>query len=393
MSLKFKKFIPFFLPFIGQEEIEGVIDTLKSGWLTTGPKVKEFEKGFASFVGTKYALATSSCTAALHLSLEVLGLKETDEVITSPMTFAATAEVIRYFKAKPVFADIQPDTMNIDPKKILAYLEITNISKVKAIIPIHFAGHPCDMDAIMEIAKKYNLKVIEDAAHGFPAKYRGKMIGTIGDTTCFSFYPNKNITTGEGGMITTKNRKWAEQIRIMSLHGISKDAWKRYMARGSWYYKIIAPGYKYNLTDIAAAIGLAQLKKTKLFLKRRNEIVFIYNKTLKEIPEIEIPPVKDDIEHSWHLYIIKLNLERLSIDRNKFIELLKQRGIICAVHYIPLHLHPYYRRLYGYKAKDYPIAYNTYKRIISLPLYPQMTNEDVEYVLSTIKDVIRQNKR
>jgi len=256
-----KRFIPFSLPWIEQQEIEGVIDTLKSGWLTTGSKVKEFEEKFAALVGAKYAVALNSCTAALHLALEVIGLKGGEEVITSPMTFAATAEVIRYFKAKPVFVDIQPDTMNIDPQKILAYLENVNTSKVKALIPVHFAGHPCDMDAIVRIAKKYNLKVIEDAAHAFPAKYKGKTIGTIGDITCFSFYANKNITTAEGGMATTENKKWADQIKCMSLHGISKDAWKRYTAKGSWYYEIIAPGYKYNLTDIAAAIGLAQLEK------------------------------------------------------------------------------------------------------------------------------------
>ena len=388
-----ERFIPFSLPSIEQQEIEGVIETLKSGWLTTGPKVKEFEEKFATLVGAKYAVALNSCTAALHLALEVIGLKVGEEVITSPMTFAATAEVIRYFKAKPVFVDIQPDTLNIDPQKILAYLENTDISKVKAIIPVHFAGHPCDMDIIMEIAKKYNLKVIEDAAHAFPSKYKGKNIGVIGDITCFSFYANKNITTGEGGMATTENKKWAEQMQCMSLHGISKDAWKRYTAKGSWYYEIIAPGYKYNLTDIAAAIGLAQLEKVNIFWQRRKEIVSMYNQAFKEMPEIETPFLKNNIEHSWLLYVIKLKLERLSIDRNQFIELLREKGISCSVHFIPLHIHPYYRHLYKYKPEDYPIAYSTYQRIVSLPLYPKMSEEDVKYVISAVKEVIKQNKK
>jgi len=386
------KFIPFSLPYIDEEEINAVKETLTSGWLTTGPKVKEFEREFADFVGAKHAVAVNSCTAALHLALEAIDLKEGDEVITSPMTFAATAEVVRYFKAKPVFVDIQPDTMNIDPQKIAEYLHNADISKVKAILPVHYAGHPCDMDKIIEIARNYNLKVIEDAAHAFPARYKGKMIGTIGDITCFSFYPTKPITTGEGGMAATNNPEWAERMQIMSLHGISKDAWKRYTTKGSWYYEIIAPGYKYNLTDIAAAIGLAQLKKATLFLEKRRQIAFMYNQAFKDMPEIEIPFVKKDVEHSWHLYVIKLNLERLSIDRNQFIEALREKNIGCSVHFIPLHIHPYYQKTYGYRPEDYPVAYNVYQRIVSLPIYPKMTDEDVDRVISAVKEVVKTYK-
>ncbi len=383
-----KHFIPFFLPSISEEEIEAVVETLKSGWLTTGPKVKEFEREFAEFVGARYAVAVNSCTAALHLALEAIGLKEGDEVITSPMTFAATAEVIRYFKAKPIFVDIQEDTLNIDPQKILQYLESNKSHRVKAIIPVHYGGHPCDMDEIIEIARHYNLKVIEDAAHTLPAKYKGKMIGTIGDITCFSFYPTKPITTGEGGMATTNNPEWAERMQVMSLHGISKDAWKRYTAKGSWYYEIIAPGYKYNLTDIAASLGLVQLKKAQAFLERRKQIASMFNEAFKNMPEIEIPSVKSYVEHSWHLYVIKLNLERLSISRDQFIEILKEKGIGCSVHFIPLHIHPYYRRTYGYRPEDYPVAYEVYKRIISLPIYPKMTDEDVQWVIDVVKEIV-----
>ena len=387
-----KKFIPFCLPYITNEELVAVIKTLKSGWITTGPKVKEFEKEFAKFLEAKYAVAVNSCTAALHLALEAIGLKEGDEVITTPMTFAATAEVIRYFKAKPIFVDIQPDTMNIDPQKILEYLE-TNHSKVKAIIPVHYAGHPCDMDSIMEIAKNFNLKVIEDAAHAFPAKYNGKMIGTIGDITCFSFYATKNITTAEGGMATTKNQEWASRMQIMSLHGINRDAWKRYSKEGSWYYEIIAPGYKYNLTDIAAAIGIMQLKKANIFWERRKQIASMYNEAFKDLEEIEIPYVAKNVEHSWHLYVIKLNLDMLTIDRNRFIEELKQKGIGTSVHFIPLHIHPYYRETYGFHPQDYPIAYNVYQKIISLPIYPKMSDEDVEKVIEAVKNIIKQYKK
>ncbi|MFQ5965717.1 MAG: DegT/DnrJ/EryC1/StrS family aminotransferase [Candidatus Scalinduaceae bacterium] len=410
-----KKIIPFALPLIEEDEKREVLEVLESGWITTGLKVKQFEQEFSSFIGSKHAIAVNSCTAALHLALEAIGIQEGDEVIIPSMTFAATAEVIRYFNARPVIVDIDPHSMNIDPVKIedilLGCKELgvsrKNSSRVKAIIPVHFAGLSCDMDAIIEIANRYNLKVIEDAAHSFPTTYNGRMVGTIGDITCFSFYATKTITTGEGGMITTDNDEYTERMQIMSLHGISHDAWKRYSSEGSWYYEIVAPGFKYNLTDIAAAIGLVQLKKAVSMCNRRKKIASIYNEAFRDIPEIEIPvdretgswenvkveKLKDGIVNSWHLYVIKLNLEMLDIDRNQFIDELKEIGIGTSVHFIPLHIHPYYHDIYGYKPQDFPVAYETYKRIISLPIYPKMTDEDVERVVEAVWNVVRKHKR
>jgi len=387
--------IPFHKPYITEDEIEMVVNSMKSGWLTTGLKCFEFERAFAEHIGCKHAVAVNSATAALHLALEAIGLKKGDVVITSPMTFAATAEVIRYFNAEPAFVDIDPETMNIDVTKLeekVSYL-IAGGVRIKAIMPVHFAGQPCDMDSIMTIAHKYNLKVIEDAAHALPAKYKGRIVGNIGDITCFSFYATKNITTGEGGMAVTDNSEWAERIRIMSLHGISKDAWKRYTSEGKWYYEIIAPGYKYNMTDMAAALGIAQLRKIDFFHQRRNEIASQYNEAFKDLSQITIPGVKDNIQHSWHLYVIKLNPEYLSIGRDQFMEELKSRGICTSVHFIPLHIHPYYRETYGFKPDDFPVAYETFRRIISLPIYPKMTDEDVGRVVEAVNEVTDMNKK
>ncbi|HUL38168.1 MAG TPA: DegT/DnrJ/EryC1/StrS aminotransferase family protein [Thermodesulfobacteriota bacterium] len=396
-------FLPFSQPSIEEEEINGVLEVLKSGWITTGPKVKLFEREFADYIGCKHAIAVNSCTAALHLALEAIGIQEGDEIITSPMTFAATGEVIRYFNAKPIFVDIDPVTMNLNVQMLKEVIEKKwgdgSKAKLKAILPVHYAGYPCDMDALMAIASEYKLKIIEDAAHAFPARYQGKMIGTIGDITCFSFYATKNITTGEGGMITTDNEEYAERARIMSLHGISKDAWKRYTAEGSWYYEIIAPGYKYNLTDIAAALGVAQLRKADIFLARRAHIATLYNEAFRDLSEIDLPMGKggwadrNGTKHSWHLYVIKLNLENLTVDRNKFIDELKTRGIGTSVHFIPLHLHPYYLKVFGYKPEDFPVAYQTYRRIISLPIYAKMTDKNAEEVIGAVVDVIRKHRR
>jgi len=399
-------FLPFAMPSITEEEIQAVVETLRTGWITTGPKAKQFEEDFATFIGCKYAVAVNSCTAALHLALEAVGVQEGDGIITSPMTFAATAEVIHYFRARPIFVDIDPVTMNIDPNKIECYLSscLERRSKLpKAIIPVHYAGRPCEMGPIMEIARRYRLAVIEDAAHAFPASYGDKIVGTIGDLTCFSFYATKNISTGEGGMITTENEEWAERMRIMSLHGISKDAWKRYTAEGSWYYEILAPGYKYNLTDIAAVIGIVQLKRANALWRRRIHIASCYHDALKDFAEIEVPEMNDGrsldggdkngYRHGWHLYVIKLNLETLDIDRDRFIGELKQRKIGTSVHFIPLHIHPYYRDTFGYKPEDFSAAYKTYKRVISLPIYPRMLDSDVEKVIEAVTDVVTLHKK
>lgn len=381
--------LSYHIPEITNAEVQSVIETLRTGWLTTGPKVKQFEKEFARYVGCRHALAVNSGTAALHLALDAIGIKDGDEVIVPTMTFAATAEVVLYSKAKPVLVDCQSDTLNMDPNKVEAAIT----SRSKAIIPVHYAGQPCEMDPILQIAKRHNLKVVEDAAHALPASYRGKKIGIIGDITCFSFYATKPITTGEGGMLTTQNAEYAERIGIMSLHGISKDAWKRYTSEGSWYYEILYPGYKYNLTDIAAAIGLEQLKKCDQFWESRKRIATIYNYAFADVPEIRTPAYSPSVQHAWHLYVIQLQLERLRIGRSQFIEALKKEGIGTSVHFIPLHLHPFYRDTFGYKPQDFPMASAAFERIISLPIYPRMTEADVETVIAAVKKLAKENSR
>jgi dTDP-4-amino-4,6-dideoxygalactose transaminase len=383
------QFLPFHIPEIGEDEIESVIDTLRSGWLTTGPKVKQFEEEFAKSIGSSHAVAVNSGTAALHLALEAVEINEGDEVIMSTMTFAATGEVVLYFKARPVLVDCRPDTLNLDPDQ----LEKAITSKTKAIIPVHTGGQSCEMDRIQQVAKQHNLKVIEDAAHALPARYRGKMVGTIGDITCFSFYATKTITTGEGGMATTDNPEWAERMRIMSLHGISKDAWKRYTSEGSWYYEILYPGYKYNLTDIAAAIGIEQLKKCNRFWEVRQRYAALYNQGFQDVPAITTPHVAQDVQHAWHLYIIQLDLEQLQIGRSEFVELLKKMNIGTSVHFIPLHLHPYYRDTFGYRPEDFPNASAVFERIISLPIYPKMTEADVQDVIDAVREIARHYRR
>ena len=384
-------FIPFHLPDISNEEIQEVVGVLQSGWITTGPKVKEFEKRFAEFIGVKHAVAVNSCTAALHLALEAIGLKEGDEVILPPFTFGATAEVVRYFGATPIFVDIDERTMNMDPVKFEEYLSSHSRNRTKAVIPVHYAGLYCEMDEVMRIAQKYHLKVIEDAAHAFPVKYRERMIGTIGDATCFSFYATKSITTGEGGMLTTNRDEIAGRVRVMRLHGIRGNAWDRYTAEGHWYYEIIAPGFKYNLTDIAAALGLVQLKRVYEMLEKRRHIAHIYHEAFKNIAEVKLPYFTED--HAWHLYVIRLHTERLKIDRNKFIEELRSRGIGTSVHFIPLHMHPYYRDIYHYRPPDYPVSYRVYKQIISLPIYSKMSSNDACRVVEGVKEIIRVNRR
>ena len=384
-----QRMLPFHTPDIGEEEIAEVLDVLRSGWLTTGPKARDFEREFAAVVGAKHAVAVNSCTAALHLALEAAGIREGDEVLVPTMTFAATAEVVAYFKAKPVLIDCVSDTMNLDTNRI----EQAITDKTKAIIPVHFAGHPCNMDPILSIAQAYNLRVIEDAAHALPARYNGKTVGSIGESTCFSFYATKNITTGEGGMLTTDNPEYAARARMMSLHGLSRDAWNRYSAEGSWYYEILSPGFKYNLTDIAAALGLAQLKKCDRFWKTRERYAALYHEGFRDIPEIVCPQTSSHVQHAWHLYVIQLELDRLRITRNEFIRRLQQAGIGCSVHFIPLHLHPYYRDTCGYRPDDLPVASKLFQRVLSLPLYSKMTEADVAQVIEIVKNLVWENRR
>ncbi|MCB0163484.1 MAG: DegT/DnrJ/EryC1/StrS family aminotransferase [Anaerolineae bacterium] len=394
-------FLPFALPDTDEAEINEIVEALQSGWVTTGPKTKKFESQFALAVGAKHAIAVNSCTAAMHLALEAIGLKQGDEIITTPYTFAATAEVIQYFGAKPVFVDVSPIDLNINPELIEAAIT----KRTKAIIPVHIAGLPVELNAIYDIAARYNLAVIEDAAHALPAKYQDCFIGQDLNTdtssikhqvlrfTCFSFYATKTITTGEGGMICTDNELLAERCRMMSLHGISKDAWKRYTAEGSWYYEIVAPGYKYNMTDISAAMGLAQLRKIDQMWLRRQEIAAQYNQTFCNLPGLQIPADRNDCQHAWHLYILRLNLDKLNISRSQFIEALKVRNIGTSVHFIPLHLHPYYRNTYAYNPLDFPVAYKEFQRVVSLPIYSKMSDKDVNDVISSVQEVVSHGKR
>ena len=382
-------FLPFHVPQIGEEEIAAVVATLRSGWLTTGPIVRRFEQAFAEVVGARHAIAVNSATAALHLGLEAIGISASDEVIVPTMTFAATGEVVTYFGARPVLVDSEPDTLNIDPSAV----ERAITPRTKAIIPVHFAGQACDMDPLLAIARSRGLQVIEDAAHALPTWYRGKMIGSIGEITCFSFYATKTITTGEGGMITTDDPDRAERMRIMSLHGISKNAWNRYAAEGAWYYEILHPGFKYNLTDIAAAIGLEQLKRHGAFWQARERIARRYDEGFEDLPELTRPACRSYGRHAWHLYVIQLSIDRLQIDRAGFIEALRERRIGASVHFIPLHLHQYYRDTFGYRASDFPIATAAYQRTVSLPIYPGMTDADVADVIGAVRGVVEAHRR
>ena len=381
--------LPFHRPYITEDEISEVLDSLRSGWITMGPKTIQFEEKFNEYIGSKNAVSMNSCTACLHLALKTIGLNERDEVIVPTITFTATAEVITYFNARPVLVDVEEETCNINASKI----EEKITKRTRVIIPVHYGGQPCDMDEICNIARRYNLFVIEDAAHAIPASYKNSIVGTIGDITCFSFYATKSLATGEGGMATTGNDEWADRMRILRLHGISKDAWKRYTNEGSWYYEVIEAGYKYNMTDIQAALGLAQLKKIDWMWKRRKEIAGKYTESFKSIHEITTPYVKPDRESAWHLYVIKLNLGKLNIDRNKFIEELKNRGICTSVHFIPMYRHPYYKDTFSYNSQEFLASERIYERIISLPIYPGMTDGNVEQVIDAVRDVITKNRR
>lgn len=380
------EFLPFARPSISQEEIDEVCDTLKSGWLTTGAKTKQFEADFAKYFGVAHALAVNSATAGLHLALEAIGIQPGDEVITTTYTFTATAEVIRYLGAHPVFVDIDPATFNVDPALIEA--RITN--KTRAIIPVHFAGLSCDMDAIFRIAERHKLKVVEDAAHALPSTYRNQLIGSLkSDVVVFSFYANKTITTGEGGMVVCHDDAIAERCKVMRLHGINRDAFDRYRSnKPSWYYEVVAPGFKYNMTDIAASIGIHQLKKAEAFRQRRQQIAEYYSGEFRDVP-LTLPQHGDaSHQHAWHLYPIRLN-DDCRVERDDFIQRMADQGIGCSVHFIPLHIHPYWRDTYNLKADDYPKAYHAYRRMVSLPLFSAMSDAEAERVVAAVKSIVR----
>ncbi len=382
-------FLPFHLPLIEEDDMRAVHDVLKTGWITTGPRAARFEQEFAQYIGARHALAVNSGTAALHLALDAIGINEGDEVLVPTLTFAATAEAVIYLKARPVLVDCDAETFNLDPA--LAGRAIT--ANTRAIVPVHFAGQPCDMDPLLHTARAHNLKVIEDAAHALPARYRGKIIGTLGDLTCFSFYATKSITTGEGGMVTTHDEGWADRMRVMRLHGISKDAWKRYTAEGSWRYEILAPGFKYNLTDMQAALGISQLLKCERLWSRRKALAARYTAELGALGAFDLPAVRPDVEHAWHLYVLRIRPAELTIHRDRVIEELKQRGIGTSVHFIPLHLHPYYRDHWGYRRGDFPVAEDYFERCLSLPLYPAMSDDDQTRVIAALQEIANRYRR
>jgi perosamine synthetase len=381
--------VPFYRPDIGEEEIAAVVDTLRSGWLTVGPRTQEFEEEFARAVGAPHAVAVSSCTAALHLALDALDLEPGDEVITSTLTFAATGATIVHSGARPVLVDCTRDTLNIDPADVAR--KVT--PRTRAVVPVHFAGQPAAMDEVLEVAQMHRLKVVEDAAHALPARYRGRAVGTIGDVTAFSFYATKNLTTGEGGMLTVTDATVADRLRSRRLHGMSRDAWRRYSAQGSWRYDVSYPGFKYNMTDLAASMGLVQLRRLPALHRRRQEIVALYDELLRDRPELEPLTVTPDVTHAWHLYVIRIRPELLRINRDALIELLKAEGIGTGVHFIPLHLHSFYRDAFGYRAEDFPVASAAAETILSLPLFTLMSDDDARYVATTVRRLLDANRR
>jgi dTDP-4-amino-4,6-dideoxygalactose transaminase len=380
-------FIPFALPEIGEDEIAEVVDSLRSGWITSGPKAKRFEDDFGAFIGGgAQAVSCNSATSGLHLALEALGIGPGHQVLTTPYTFTATAEVVRYLGADPVFADIDRETFNLDPDK--AHEAAAQCAALKAVIPVHFAGQSCDMDSLGALAARYGISMVEDAAHSLPATFRGRMIGTLSKATVFSFYATKTITTGEGGMVVSNDQELLQRVRTMRLHGINRDVFDRYTSNTpKWYYEVVAPGFKYNMPDIAAAMGIHQLRKAHRFLDRRKQIADRYNQGLTGLP-LKTPIVRrpDDV-HAWHLYVIQLELESLTIDRARFIELMAEQGVGCSVHFIPLHLQPYWRDRYQLRPERFPVATDVYQRAVSLPIYTRMSDEEVERVISAVQSI------
>lgn len=382
-------YVPFYRPLIEDDDVAGVAESIRSGWITTGPKTKEFEARFAETVGARHAVAVNSCTSGLRAGLVALGVECGDEVITTPYTFVATAATILECGARPVFVDVEPRTLNIDPVGV----ERAVGPKTRGIVPVHMAGHPCDMDPILEVARGADVPVMEDAAHAFPASYRGRCVGAIGDMTVFSFYATKNLTTGEGGMVTLEDDATAERLRKLILHGMDKDAWKRYDRSGSWFYEVTELGFKYNLSDIQSALGLTQLAKMDGMMDRRREIACRYHRALADLPAFEVPACAEDVEHAWHLYILRLNEDAIRIDRDRFIQEMAARGVGCSVHFIPVHLHPFYRDRFGFRPEDFPVAYHEFRRALTLPLFPAMTDREVDHVISACADIEKTYRR
>ncbi len=375
--------LPYGHQSIDEDDIRAVTDVLRGDWITTGPKVAEFEEAFAAYVHADHAVSFSSGTAALHGAAFAAGLKAGDEAVTTPMTFCATANCVLYQGARPVFADVLPDTLNINPEDVAARIN----QETKALIPVDYAGHPADLDDLMEMAKEHNLVVIEDACHALGAEYRGRRVGGLSDMTVFSFHPVKHITTGEGGMVTTNNSEFAKRLRLLRNHGIEGDARQR-QAKGQWYYEMVDLGYNYRLTDMGCALGLSQLKRLDGNLARRREIASRYRAAFRQLPEIILPVERDYVSSAWHLYPIRLDLRRLKAGHAEVFAALRTENIGVNVHYIPVHTHPYYRMQYGYKGGEYPRAEEAYKTLISLPMFHGMTDQDIRDVIDAVSKVI-----
>lgn len=384
-----KKFLVFGKPRIESDEIREVVDSLDSGWLSAGPKVARFEEDFKRYMHSPYAVAMNSCTAGLFLSLVVAGIDRGDEVITTPLTYAATANVIMHRYAKPVFVDVNPRSMNIDAPQI----EQKITRRTKAIMPVHFAGRPCEMDVILKIARKHKLRVIQDAAHALEAQYHGKNIGAIGDLTAFSFYATKNLTTGEGGMVTTANKRWAEMIQILTSQGMTRGAWRRYSDKGYKHYQIVLPGFKFNMMDLQAGIGIRQLAKIEKYLKIREKVWDAYDKGLRGLPLVTPAPTERNTRHARHLYTILLDLKALRINRDQFQYELFKMKIGTGIHFIAIHLQPYYRKTFSFKPQDFPHASSISERTLSLPLSAAMTMKDVEDVVEAVRDLCKKYRR
>ena len=390
-----EKFLPFALPSIGEEEIAEVVDSLRSGWVTTGPKVNRFEADFSEYIGARHAVALNSCTAGLHIALTALGIGPGDEVIVPALTFCSTANVVVHAGARPVIVDVGED-FNVTPE----ILEAAITPRTKAVMPVHYSGQACDMWPIYDLAARHKLSVVEDGAHAVGSSYRGHKIGSdaiqnsgseLKRVTVFSFYGTKNMTTAEGGMNVTADDRLAERMRLLTLHGMSRDAWRRYGSTGSWYYEVVTPGFKSNMTDIQAALGIHQLRRLDGFIETRQRYVEMYDRAFADLPEIERPIRRPNRNHNYHLYVVRLKLDRLTIDRAEFIEQLRARNIGTSVHFIPVHLHPFYQEQFGHRRGDLPRVESVYDRIVSLPLYPAMTRVDVENVIDAVSDICTTN--
>lgn len=390
MNQQFKEddIIEFSPPCLGEEEIAEVVDTLRSHWLTSGPKVQRFEQEFARVVGAPLAIAVNSCTAALQLALEALDIGPGDEVITTTLTFAATVNVIEHRGARPVLVDVEPDTLNIDPAQVANAIT----SRTKAILPVHFAGHPADMASLIPLAEEHGIAIVDDAAHALPARYQGTLIGSGTRLTAFSFYATKNYTTGEGGMLTGPPELLG-RARLMRLHGMSRNAWSRYAKEGSWYYEVVAPGFKCNMTDIQAAIGLHQIRRMEDYQAKRRQIWNRYSEAFQKANALETPAIRSNVDHARHLYVLRLRPDRATVDRDQLIQDLKQCGIGTSVHFIPIHLHPYYREKYGYHPQDFPVALSNFQRMLSLPLHAHLRDEQIDRIVNAVVSLTRPARR